>query len=239
MHAGLVNAGGLLLLRVSPVLEASPAVKSATVIAGAFGALFGAGVMIVRPDAKRALGGSTVAQMSFMIMTCGLGAYAAALWHLIAHGLFKAWAFLGAGSTIGRAPNPALVSWTPRLAIMAAGISIGIALVAAGAVTLPLPLLLALVTGVAAYANVARAGRRSTTAVLGTSAGLTLSYLGGLLAIEALPGLVNGTTPFDLALQPILLGAFLTAWIWQSARLPIPAPLYVRLLNTGGPALVR
>ena len=46
--------------------------------------------MAVRPDAKRALAGSTVSQMGFMIMSCGLGAYAAALWHIVAHGLFKA-----------------------------------------------------------------------------------------------------------------------------------------------------
>ena len=101
MHAGLVNAGGFLLLRFAPVLEAAPAVRYTAVTLGLFAALWGIGVMAVRPDIKRSLAGSTVSQMGFMIMSCGLGAYAAALWHLVAHGMFKAWLFLNAGSAIG------------------------------------------------------------------------------------------------------------------------------------------
>lgn len=95
MHAGLVNAGGFLLLRLAPVLEAAPVARYAAVGTGLFAALWGLGIMAVRPDAKRALAGSTVSQMGFMIMSCGLGAYAAALWHIAAHGLFKAWLFGG------------------------------------------------------------------------------------------------------------------------------------------------
>lgn len=121
MHAGLVNAGGFLLIRFAPVLEAAPAIKLAAVALGAFGALFGTGVMLVRPDVKRALGGSTVAQMGFMVMSCGLGAYAAALWHLIAHGLFKAWLFLGSGSTVTRGRASADGSISPASLIMTIG----------------------------------------------------------------------------------------------------------------------
>ena len=111
MHAGLVNAGGFLLIRFAPVFEAAPIARAAAVAIGLVAALYGVGVMSVRPDIKRSLAGSTVSQMGFMIMSCGLGAYAAALWHIVAHGLFKAWLFLGSGSSVGmRGDKPAGLS---------------------------------------------------------------------------------------------------------------------------------
>jgi NADH:ubiquinone oxidoreductase subunit 5 (subunit L)/multisubunit Na+/H+ antiporter MnhA subunit len=130
MHAGMVNAGGFLLLRFAPLLEAAPIVRLSLVAIGAVGALYGIGVMIVRPDIKRSLAGSTVSQMSFMILTCGLGAYAAALWHIVAHGLFKAWLFLGTGMTI-RAPQvervrpPVLAALGVSIFLLGAGFAAG------------------------------------------------------------------------------------------------------------------
>jgi len=242
MHAGVVNAGGFLLIRFAPLLEAVPAVKVAAVLIGATGALFGIGVMIVRPDIKRALGGSTVAQMSFMIMTCGLGAYTAALWHLIAHGLFKSWAFLGAGSSIARARPAALASWSPAASVMVTALALALVIAAfgtAGALSLPLPILLALVAALTGVAGAARADGKAVPNVLVTSLGLVLAYVAGFAAIENLPGLPAGASPLPLLGQVALLATFLFAWVWQTARLPIPAPLYVRMLNTGGPALIR
>lgn len=244
MHAGLVNAGGFLLIRFAPLLDAAPVVQAAAVAIGALGALFGTGVMIVRPDVKRALGGSTVAQMSFMIMTCGLGAYAAALWHLIAHGLFKAWLFLGAGSTIGRARPTQLaplgVADTAVVTLAAAALAavvIGRGLVPA----LPLPLLFALLTALASFAGLLRApGRAGAQAMLAlVSAGLVAAYLGGVHLVEALPGLPAGRALPSLWVQLAVMLPFIAAWAWQAARLPLPATLYIRMLNTGGPALIR
>ena len=105
MHAGLVNAGGFLLIRFAPVLEAAPVARAVAMLLGLFGAIYGVGIMMVRPDIKRSLAGSTVSQMGFMIASCGLGYFAAALWHLTAHGLFKAWLFLTAGSRVGIEQN--------------------------------------------------------------------------------------------------------------------------------------
>ena len=73
MHAGLVNAGGFLLLRFASVFEAAPLARWAAVLVGLAAAVHGLGIMLVRPDIKRALAGSTVSQMGFMIMSCGLG----------------------------------------------------------------------------------------------------------------------------------------------------------------------
>jgi len=244
MHAGLVNAGGLLLIRFAPVLEAAPAVKLAALVIGAAGALFGTGVMLVRPDVKRALGGSTVAQMSFMIMTCGLGAYAAALWHLVAHGLFKAWLFLGAGSTIGRAAPRSLAPMSPidAMMVIGAGAALTAVLIGRGVTeTVPLPMLFALVAGLTGLAGLVRAPARAAApfALALVTLGLVAGYAAGITLIETLPGLPRGALLLPLPAQIALLTPFLLAWIWQVARLPLPAALYVRMLNTGGPALIR
>ena len=61
---------------------------------------YGAVVMLVKPDVKGALAHSTMAQMGFMILTCGLGLWAAAVFHLVAHGFYKATLFLSSGSAI-------------------------------------------------------------------------------------------------------------------------------------------
>ncbi len=239
MHAGLVNAGGFLLIRFAPVFEAAPAVKLIAIGVGAAGALFGIGVMMVRPDVKRALGGSTVAQMSFMIMTCGLGFYAAALWHLVAHGLFKAWLFLGAGSNIGRAPTKArLEPFTPAAAMMTAGLAIAI-VVAWSAAQFPVPLVLALATALSGVGTALRTAKGSSVPMLLASAGLILSYLGGVTAFSMLSGLAQGQTVLPVLGQAALALVFVCAWVWQTARLPLPTPLYIRFLNSGGPALIR
>jgi NADH:ubiquinone oxidoreductase subunit 5 (subunit L)/multisubunit Na+/H+ antiporter MnhA subunit len=76
---------------------------------GAVTALFGTAVMLVRTDVKGALVWSTSGQMGFMVVQLGVGAFAAALFHVVGHALYKAALFLGAGDAIsahGR-PDPA------------------------------------------------------------------------------------------------------------------------------------
>lgn len=239
MHAGLVNAGGFLLIRFAPLLEAAPTIKLAAIIVGAAGALLGIGVMMVRPDVKRGLGGSTVAQMSFMIMTCGLGLYAAALWHLVAHGLFKAWLFLGAGSNIGRiAAQPQLEPVTPAAVVRIAGLAAAF-VVAASQTDLPVPLVLALATAITGLFAALRAPEGTSAATLLAATALILTYLGGAIGFSLLPGIPQGGMVLSLPAQAALALLFAGAWVWQAARLPIPAPLYIRFLNSGGPALIR
>ncbi|WP_336022980.1 proton-conducting transporter membrane subunit [Halobellus salinisoli] len=102
MHAGFVNAGGILLLRFSPVVTAEPSVMLAIVLVGAVSALGGKLLKSVQTDVKRRLGCSTVGQMGFMIMQAGLGFFGAAITHLILHGFYKAYKFLSAGSRVER-----------------------------------------------------------------------------------------------------------------------------------------
>ncbi|MBX9790992.1 MAG: NADH-quinone oxidoreductase subunit L [Pirellulales bacterium] len=100
MHAGVINAGGFLVLRLSPLLCLSHVALDLLVVIGATTALFGALVMLTQVSIKRALAYSTVAQMGFMLLQCGTGAFAAALLHIVGHSLYKAHAFLNSGSAV-------------------------------------------------------------------------------------------------------------------------------------------
>lgn len=109
LHAGIINAGGFLVLRLGDVLLlATPALDVLAVVGGVT-ALFGSLVMLTQTSVKVQLAYSTVAQMGFMLLQCGLGAFSAALLHIVAHSLYKAHAFLSSGSII----DLARASWTP------------------------------------------------------------------------------------------------------------------------------
>lgn len=114
LHAGVVNAGGILLVRLSPL--PSPALAAVLIVtAGAATMAVGAAIMLVKPDIKGALAYSTMAQMGFMMLTCGLGLWAATVLHLIAHGFYKATLFLSSGSAIARGRRHAALPAAPRM----------------------------------------------------------------------------------------------------------------------------
>ncbi|HET9123083.1 MAG TPA: proton-conducting transporter membrane subunit, partial [Acidiferrobacteraceae bacterium] len=103
MHAGIVNAGGFIINRFAPVfVYASPALHLIFAV-GLVTALLGSALMLTQNDVKKALGYSTMGQMGFMLVECGVGAFPLAIYHLIAHGVFKGTLFLGAGNVIGSA----------------------------------------------------------------------------------------------------------------------------------------
>ena len=111
LHAGVVNLGGFVLMRFAPLVTEVPAAQALLVVGGAATAVLAALVMTTRISIKVMLAWSTCAQMGFMLMQCGLGAWTMALLHLVAHGLYKAHSFLGAGGAVRRAT---LVQLTPR-----------------------------------------------------------------------------------------------------------------------------
>jgi NAD(P)H-quinone oxidoreductase subunit 5 len=100
MHAGFVNAGGILLARFAPVVTVDARVMLAVVAVGAASALLGKLLRSVQVDVKTRLGCSTVGQMGFMIMQAGLGFFGAAVTHLVLHGFYKAYLFLSSGTEI-------------------------------------------------------------------------------------------------------------------------------------------
>ena len=100
LHAGVVNAGGFLLIRFADVMLLAPGVLAALVLIGGFTALFGSLVMLTQPAVKTSLAWSTIAQMGFMIFQCGLALFPLALLHIAAHSFYKAHAFLSSGSAV-------------------------------------------------------------------------------------------------------------------------------------------
>jgi len=109
MHAGIINAGGYMVVRLSPLLTQSPGALNALALVGAFTALFASVIMMTQTSIKRSLAWSTVAQMGFMMLQCGLGAFGLAMLHIVAHSLYKAHAFLSSGSIV----NISKSAWTP------------------------------------------------------------------------------------------------------------------------------
>lgn len=103
LHAGIINAGGFLLNRLAPLYGLSSVTLHFVFAVGMLTAVLGASMMLVQNDIKKTLGFSTIGQMGYMIMECGLGAFALAVFHLIAHGLFKATVFLNCGNVIHKA----------------------------------------------------------------------------------------------------------------------------------------
>lgn len=102
LHAGVINAGGFVLIRFADVLFLAPGVLAILVMIGGFTALFGSLVMLTQTAVKTSLAWSTVAQMGFMIFECGLGLFPLALLHIVAHSLYKAHSFLASGGAVER-----------------------------------------------------------------------------------------------------------------------------------------
>jgi NADH-quinone oxidoreductase subunit L len=105
LHAGIINAGGFLLARLAPLFDLSPATLHIVFLVGLLTTILGSSMMLVQSDIKKTLGYSTIGQMGFMIMECGVGAYGLAIFHLIAHGIFKGTIFLNCGYVIHAARN--------------------------------------------------------------------------------------------------------------------------------------
>jgi len=134
LHAGIINSGGVLLITLAGLVQTSAGAMAGLVILGGFTAIFGALVMLTQSAVKTALAWSTVAQMGFMLLQCGLGLWALALLHIVAHSLYKAHAFLSSGGAVQavnaiRKPGPVAV---PGLGAVAR--SFGLALVLYGVV---------------------------------------------------------------------------------------------------------
>jgi NADH-quinone oxidoreductase subunit L len=101
IHAAtMVTAGVFMVARLAPLYNASPAAMSVVAVVGAITMVLGATIALTQTDIKRVVAYSTMSQLGYMIMACGLGAYAAGMYHLMTHGAFKALLFLGCGSVI-------------------------------------------------------------------------------------------------------------------------------------------
>ena len=213
LHAGVVNLGGFVLIRFAALVGEVPAAQALLVIAGTATAVLAALVMSTRISVKVMLAWSTCAQMGFMLMQCGLGLWQMALLHLVAHSLYKAHAFLGAGGAVRRA---LLRQLTPTASAPGAGELVAGALVGTG-------MMLAAAAAVAALFP-------------GPAASPALWVLSGIVALALVP-LVHGQSlrlrglwlpalglgAFGVALAYFGLHAALSAWMPSGAAAPAPA----------------
>jgi len=223
LHAGVINAGGFLLIRFADLMQANPGALAALVMIGGFTALFGGLVMLTQPAVKTALAWSTVAQMGFMILQCGLGLWALALLHIVAHSLYKAHAFLASGTAVQavlavRKPGPVAV---PGL----------------GAVLRAFALALALYAGVAAGFELV-AGQKSAQALaLGAILIFGVAYLVAQGLADAAPAALTRRTAIWSVLAALAYFSFqqgaeaLTSGVLPAA--PAPGPLEWALIVLG------
>lgn len=216
LHAGIINAGGFLVIRFADVMLLSAPSLHLIAIIGGFTALFGGVVMLTQTSIKASLAWSTVAQMGYMMLQCGLGAFSIALLHLVAHSLYKAHAFLSSGSAVELAKMPAGANapQRPRL----------------------LPVLASLLLALGMYALLgALFGEffHAVPAVLTLGAILVMGV--SLLLAPSMQGLRNGrlvgrtllaAAGATLAYFTLQAGA---TWVTASSLPPIPAPTLVGL----------
>ena len=100
LAVSLAQIAAVMVARLAPLYDASPAAMSVVAVVGAITMVLGATIALTQTDIKRVVAYSTMSQLGYMIMACGLGAYAAGMYHLLTHGAFKALLFLGCGSVI-------------------------------------------------------------------------------------------------------------------------------------------
>lgn len=226
MHAGIVNAGGFLIVRLSPVVSLAPEALVTLALLGAFTACFAAAVMMTQSTIKRTLAYSTIAQMGFMMLQCGLGAFSAAMLHILAHSLYKAHAFLSSGSVLtqaaalrGASQRNLSVARNLVSLVAAAGVSVVIFLSVSsvsgldiaskpGGTTLAMILCLSFTTLTWRLFTIGNQAA-ALYGLVGTGV-LSLSYLGGYFAISyMMPASLPSTLPmnsFPLAGVGISLG---------------------------------
>jgi len=261
MHAGIVNAGGFLLVRLSPVLVAAPVALALVAVVGALTAVFAAVVMLTQTDIKRKLGYSTVSQMGFMMLQCGLGAFPVAVLHIVGHSFYKGYAFLSAGSVVdprvpASTPRPAQalgVGGAPLLAALALGAAVvgaaagGFALAFGAKPGLPVlgaVLALAVAQLLVIERQVAAEGGGPSPRRLGAALRDGVALTAAYFALAALfDGLLSGSvaapgtgSPGGLALAAALValfaGAFaLQLWLPRAAASQLGRRLYVHAYN--------
>ena len=101
IHAAtMVNAGVYMVARANPIFAASPTAMWVVASIGVFTAILGAAIALTQNDIKKVLAYSTVSQLAYMFFALGIGAWVAAIFHLVSHGFFKGLLFMGSGSVI-------------------------------------------------------------------------------------------------------------------------------------------
>jgi NAD(P)H-quinone oxidoreductase subunit 5 len=220
LHAGVVNIGGFVLIRLAPWIAHAQPARLLLVVIGLVSTTVAALVMTTRVSVKVALAWSTCAQMGFMLVQCGLGLWSLALLHLVAHSLYKAHAFLSAGSVVDDWRMQALLPARARTSLVHLGLAVLMTVGAAlFAVTVLRPhvglslshghseLVLALLVGLSTVPLLATGTTTGARAVVATAPrllGVVLLYLGWhALAQRLLPAGLETANPIGWAMAAV------------------------------------
>jgi NAD(P)H-quinone oxidoreductase subunit 5 len=229
LHAGVVNVGGFVAIRLSTWLGATPGALALLVVVGSVTTVVGALAMKQQATVKSTLAWSTCAQMGFMLVQCGLGAWDLALLHLVAHSLYKAHAFCSSGHAVAEVRVASLVPIAkPSLArvLAAAAIaSLGFGALAhlgatfAGAALAPATLALLVFVGVSLAIPLAKVPTRA----LPVASAFTLLFAALYFGWHALfahlwPGATIGGPAWALAVVALSALALLQAAIETRTR---------------------
>lgn len=251
MHAGLINGGGYLLVRFSPIMMESPWLMNLLFALAVASFLIATFWKLIQTDIKRMLACSTMAQMGYMLMQCAAGLFPAAIAHLCWHGLFKANLFLSAGSAINQYQHKHYqASWSHIAIALCYGLAGSVLFGFIMGMTLPsltTQLLLSLFAGLAiAQLTLTMLRRlRMPTALcvsIVTTPVAALAYGGSLLLIEN--WLLPMGLPHAMSLNALhIVGGMIcfAAWLWIN-RFDAEAPantryarIYMRALNASQP----
>ncbi len=242
LHAGVVNIGGFVMIRLSPLMAHASLAQDMLIGVGLVTAIVGSLVMMTRMTIKVVLAWSTIAQMGFMLVQCGLGAWHLALLHLLAHSFYKAHCFLTSGSVVETWRAAALVHprkslWHTAIAVVVLGIGTGApyyALVTFTTLHVSPPLRalgIALVLSFVPLLSRALAGgvRAVGIAVL-FAVGATAAYFAGHAAFEALlPSPEPG--PALSVRWSIVLAGLVVLFLVQTVLQAAPHGLLARVLQ--------
>ncbi|MEZ5245516.1 MAG: proton-conducting transporter membrane subunit [Acidimicrobiales bacterium] len=263
LHAGVVNGIGVLMIRLAPVVGVSTPAMALAFGAGIVTAVLATAVMLVRADAKGALAWSTAGQMGFMTVQLAVGAFAAALFHLVGHAMYKAALFLGAGDTVsarGRLRHlphaESTLNRTRRLTIAATASvsSIGAAFLVFDPHVTTAAAILVLTFGTLTTGNAVNGWLRAAPSTagslvigIGAGAAAAFAYVGGLSLFEIH---VADTVPYEVdgavgpgvlvaTLAVIALGAVTITWLPGPSGSQMRRRAYVTLHGLTGPRLAR
>nr|AGE14101.1 putative uncharacterized protein [uncultured prokaryote] len=255
LHAGIVNGGAFLIIRMSPVMSQAITASNVLAMIGLVTIATAGLIMLTQTSIKVFLAWTTTAQMGFMLLECGLGLYSLAMLHLVTHSLYKAHAFLSSGSGVDifRAPavrpaqsTPTFGQWLIVLAF-AGLMTFGIG-AAFGVAPKSQPALLALgavvavaVTQLLLQSFKAGMGAAFVLRTAGLSAVVCTAYFSlhtafHFMLATSLPAAQMANSPTQLALIGLVVLTFFTILLIQQnlpnlVQYPIMRRAYVHLYN--------
>jgi NAD(P)H-quinone oxidoreductase subunit 5 len=228
LHAGVVNIGGFVMIRLAPFMGRASIAQGLLLGVGLFTTIIAALVMTTRVSIKGVLAWSTIGQMGFMLVQCGLGAWHMALMHLLAHSLYKAHTFLSAGSVVQQWRAAHLIH-SPRASLwhLMAGAALVCFAIAPfyAATALPTGRLpttigpLAFVLGLSFAPMIGRAlaaGKRAFMIAALFTVGASASYFGWHIVFELMAPSINAEIPVSTLKWTIVVAGLVVLFMAQS-----------------------